>query len=71
MILIYCCRHPTPFHRPSFSSVVQKLSVPDTKILKLSDEDKAVHPEASKLGAELDKSVEVYKDLQELYLHSL
>ena len=45
--------------------------MPDTKILKLSDEDKAVHPEASKLGAELDKSVEVYKDLQELYLHSL
>ena len=61
-------RHPEPASRPGFVSIVQQLSLPDTKILKWSEEDKAaVHPEASILGAGLDKSVDLYKDLQEKY----
>lgn len=70
MYVYSCCRHPTPFHRPSFPTTVQKLSMPDTKILQWLDEDKEAYPEASMLGAELDKSVDLYKDIQELYLYS-
>ena len=59
-------RHPEPSSRPSFVSVVQQLSVPDTKLLKWS-EDKATDPEAATLGAGLDKAVDLYKDLQQNY----
>ena len=61
------CRHPATSERPSFNDLIQKLSMPDTRLLKWSNEDKAVHPEASKLGAELEHASELYKDLQTLY----
>ena len=50
-------------------SVVQQLSLPDTKLLKWSEEDKATDTEAAILGAGLEKRVDLYKDLQELYIH--
>ena len=54
--------------RPNFLSVCKELSQPDPKLLKWSEEDKAVHPEAAKLGAELLSAQDLYKDLQNKYL---
>ncbi len=62
------CRHPEPSSRPDFVSVAQQLSLPDTKLLKWSEEDKATDPEAATLGAGLDKAVDLYKDLQQRYI---
>ena len=66
---IFCIlhRHPDSSSRPDFVSVVQCLSLPDTKLLKWSEEDKAIDPEASTLGAGLDKATNLYKDLQQQY----
>ena len=47
--------------------MLQQLSLPDTKLLKWSEEDKATDPEAATLGAGLDKAVDLYKDLQQQY----
>ena len=66
-IIFICYRHPDPYSRPDFVSVVQQLSLPDTKLLKWSEEDKATDPEAATLGAGLDKAVDLYKDLQQSY----
>ena len=43
------------------------LSLPDSKVLKWSEEDKAVHPEAAKLGADLLSAQDLYNDLQIKY----
>ena len=48
-------------------SVLQQLSLPDTKLLKWSEEDKATDPEAATLGAGLDKAANLYMDLQKQY----
>ena len=47
--------------------MLQQLSLPDTKLLKWSGEDKATDPEAATLGAGLDKAVNLYMDLQKQY----
>ena len=49
---------------------MQRFSLPDTKLLKWSEEDKvsATHPEAATLGADLDAGLELYKQLQERYI---
>ena len=60
-------RHPEPSQRPSFPEVTRQLSLPDPKLLKWSEEDKCVHPEAAKLGADLKCGQELYKDLQTRY----
>ena len=64
-------RHPDSSSRPDFVSVVQQLSLPDTKLLKWSEEDKAIDPEAATLGAGLDRAMDLYKDLQEQYINFL
>ena len=48
---------------------MQRLSLPDTKLLKWSEEDKATDPEAAILGADLDAGLNLYKDLQQRYLY--
>ena len=53
--------------RPDFATIVQSLSRSDPKLLKWSEEDKTAHPEATMLGAELDISVEMFKELQNTY----
>ena len=69
--ILIICRHPNFSDRPNFVSVVQQLSLPDTKLLKWSDKDKGTADiEAAILGAGLDKSVDLYKDLQERYSKS-
>ena len=62
------CRHPETAKRPNFSDIMQRFSLPDTKLLKWSEEDKATDPEAATLGADLDAGQELYKDLQERYI---
>ena len=47
---------------------MQRFSLPDTKLLKWSEEDKATDPEAATLGADLDAGQELYKELQERYI---
>ena len=53
--------------RPNFPDISRQLSLPDSKLLKWSEEDKAVHPEVAKLGADLLSAQELYKDLQASY----
>ena len=53
--------------RPSFQDITRQLSLPDTKLLKWSEEDKFVHPEAATLGADLLCGEGLYKDLQTRY----
>ena len=70
--MISCCmatssRHPDTTSRPDFASVVHHLSLPDFKLLKWSEEDNISDPESATLGAELEKSQELYKDLQQAY----
>ena len=47
---------------------MERLSLPDTRLLKWSEEDKTADPEAIKLGAELDAGLDLFKDIQERYL---
>ena len=61
-------RHPESSSRPDFVSVVQQLSLPDTKLLKWSEEDKATDPEAATLGVGNDKALNLYTDLQKQYI---
>ena len=56
--------------RPSFADISTELSLPDTELLKWSEEDKSTHPEADKLGAELICAQNLYRDLQILYEES-
>ena len=64
------CRHPTSSERPDFTEISRRLSLPDTRLLKWSEEDKCVHPEAAKLGADLLYGEPLYKDLQMKYIVS-
>ena len=40
----------------------------DSDLLSWSEKDKAVHPQASSLGAPLEVGDELYTDLQDYYL---
>ena len=57
------CRHPNSSQRPSFLDITRQLYLPDSKLLKWSEEDKSVHPEAAQLGADLLCAEKLYKDL--------
>ena len=65
---LYLCRHPESSKRPSFMDLSKKLSLPDSKLLLWSEEDRSVHPEADRLGGDLQCAQELYKDLQTKYL---
>ena len=67
MSYVVMYRHSEASQRPSFPEVTRQLSLPDPKLLKWSEEDKCVHPEAAKLGADLNCGQELYKDLQTRY----
>ena len=60
-------RHPLTFMRPSFTDISTNLSLPDTELLKWSEEDKSTHPGADKLGADLLLAQDLYRDLQDTY----
>ena len=64
-ISIMCTTHyrsPVPSQRLNFSDISRQLSLPDTKLLQWSEEDRAIHPEAIKLGADLLCGQELHKD---------
>ena len=65
--LISNLRHPMTIKRPTFADVSTNLSLPDTELLKWSEEDKSTHPGADKLGADLLLAQDLYRDLQVLY----
>ena len=60
-------RHPMTTQRLNFPDITRQLSLPDTKLLKWSEEDKSVHPEAATLGTDLLCGEGLYKDLQTRY----
>jgi hypothetical protein len=68
ILLIMICRHPETSKRPNFSDIMQLFSLPDTKLLKWSEDDKTADPEAATLGADLVAGQDLYKDLQERYI---
>ena len=66
---IVCCRHPETSGRPSFASLVSRLSQPENQLLKWTDRDKSIaHPQSTMLGAPLETASELYTNLQHLYL---
>ena len=55
--------------RPDFAKVESILHQSgDDELLAWSEEDKAVHPQASELGAPLEAGKALYPKLQNLYL---
>ncbi|XP_064406599.1 ephrin type-A receptor 4a-like isoform X2 [Halichondria panicea] len=64
------CWHPVKGERPTFTELMQELSLPDTKLLHWRDEDRDTHPEANTLGAPLNFTEHLYMDLQESYVVS-
>ena len=61
-------RHPETSGRPTFAAILQTLSLPDSHLLQWSEADKAEHPEAAMLGAELEAATDLYTKLQQSYL---
>ena len=57
--ILFLYRHSTAFQHPKFTEITKQLSLPDTKILQWSEEDRSVHP-----GADLQCGQQLYKDLQ-------
>ena len=57
--------------RPGFADISNELSLPDSQLLKWSEEDKTTHAGADKLGAHLDSAQNLYTDLQFIYKDSL
>ena len=56
------------FKRPSFKDINSQLtSLPEAELLKWTEEDRHTHPDADKLGADLDCAQDLYPDLQALY----
>ena len=63
------CRNPEATLRLGFCGLVTKLQHPDFKILKWSDEDKALYSEkAMTLGSPIEEGTNLFKDLQCTYL---
>ncbi len=67
LILQIINRNPEPASRPSFMAVSCKLSQPDSILLQWIEKDVLVHKEAAVLGADLEVTVDLYKDLQNIY----
>ena len=66
--IFYLSRHPESSKRPSFLDLSNQLSLSDSKLLAWTEEDKSTHPEADRLGAALDCSQDLYKNLQIKYV---
>ena len=69
IINISFCRHPVHSQRPPFSDISHYLSMSSDLLLEWREEDKAgVDSRARELGAPLTEAVDLYKDLQDVYL---
>ena len=64
-----CCRNPEATSRPMFCNIITELQQPDFKILKWSENDKAISSEkAMTLGAPIEEGASLFKDLQHTYM---
>ena len=64
-----CYRHPETSGRPSFASLVSRLSQPENQLLKWTDRNKNVtHSQSTMLGAPLETASNLYSDLQNTYM---
>ena len=62
-------RHPVHTQRPPFSEISHYLSTSSDALLEWREEDKAgVNLRGRELGAPLTEAVDLYKDLQDVYL---
>ena len=61
-------RHPDSSRRPTFANVLRSLSDNPQTILSWRDVDKAVHEQASVLGAPLAASQDLYSELQQTFV---
>ena len=62
------CWHPLGTNRPSFSSLKHSLLQPEETLLKWTESDLQVHPQASVIRAPLEAAVGLYGDLQKIYI---
>jgi hypothetical protein len=60
-------RNPATSARPKFLELTTQLSSPDSELLKWSEEDESVNPEAAQLGADLQCAINLHMDLQHRY----
>ena len=59
-------RNAEASERPSFVSLVSRLSQPENQLLKWADKDKSVtHPQSTMLGAPLEAASDLHSDLQQ------
>ncbi len=65
----FICRHPQAGSRPTFSDLLQSLSIPEikTELLHWTEEDAKTHPQAVVLGAPLEAGKDLYPDVQRAY----
>ena len=57
-----------PSKRPTFQDISSQLtSLPQDDLLQWVEEDRNMHPDADKLGADLNSAQGLYLDLQTLY----
>ena len=56
-----------PSERPQFMIVSCKLAQPDSVLLNWSGEEKNSYSDADQLGASLEATQDLYKDLQDTY----
>ena len=64
IVLFSLPRHPEPKLRPSFSKVVEYLSVADEVLLEWCNKDQEVSDMVTELGAPLSEGLHLYPELQ-------
>lgn len=60
-------REPVPSYRLNFNEVSKQLSLPDTRLLKWSEEDKSANYEVATIRGDLKCALNLYVDLQLKY----
>ena len=59
-------RNAETSERPSFASLVTRLSQPENQLLKWTDRDKSVtNPQSTMLGAPLETASDLHSDIQQ------
>lgn len=61
-------RHPTASERPSFGDILASSLREREEILSVPEKDCNSHDQANLLGASLEAGLEMYKDIQNIYL---
>ena len=69
-IICHSPRHPDSSRRPKFSEILDVFSETPSKLLSWRDMDKAVHVQASCLGAQLEAGQDLYRELQQTFIRT-